>query len=94
MMEAKYMEPRIRVGSSARRVQATGRQNERIGLGVIKLVAFAKALRRSELTPTVTMRAAAEGATDAELVALRSRSIERDLHSSKTAAYAALYGGK
>src|SRR5215216_6593587 len=93
MMESKYMEPRIRVGSSARRVHATGRQNERFGLASIRLFSFVKALRRSELSPTTTMRAAAVGATDSELVALRSRSIERNLQTSKAAAYVALLGG-
>ena len=59
----------------------------------MRLVTFVKGIGRSNTTGTALMRAAAEGATDAELVALRSRSVERELQATRTAAYVAMYGG-
>jgi hypothetical protein len=93
MMDGKVMATRIRVGSSAAREQAASRPNEKSGRSTMRLANFVKAVRRSDKAGTVSVRSAAVGASDSELVALKYRSVDQQLLASKTAAYVAMYGG-
>jgi hypothetical protein len=92
-MESRVMATRIRVGSSAARELAASRPTEKSGRNTMRLMTYVKALRRSDKSGTASMRAAAEGATDSELVALKRRSADQQMQAGRTAAYVALYGG-
>ena len=93
MMGSKVMVTRIRVGSSAVRAQAANRPAEKSGISLMRLVDFVKLLGRSDKSGTAWVRAAAEGASDSELVALKRHSVDQQLLASRTAAYVAMYGG-
>jgi hypothetical protein len=92
-VDSRIGDTRVAIGSSSASAHAASRQNEKSGLGLKRLVTFVKGIGQSNTTGTALMRTAAEGATDAELVALRSRSVERELQATRTAAYVAMYGG-
>jgi hypothetical protein len=93
IVDSKISDARVAIGSSSVSAHAASRQNEKSGLGLKRLVTIVKGIGRSNSTGTASMRTAAEGATDAELVALRSRSVERELQATRTATYVAMYGG-